>query len=100
LGDGAFRAGEIGRPNLRIQFVLPVEPEVIENAQWGPLWSFAVTQPAGRPYLAVLHPRRGDEPLTATLAADGHTLRVASEAFTDSLTLPPAGSAELPLLRR
>jgi len=100
LGKGAFRCGKVGEPNLLIQFVLPAEPNVVENEQWGPLWNFAVRQPPGAPYLAVLHPQREAIPLTATFSADGQTLTVATPSFTDEITMPTAGSPDLPEIRR
>jgi len=38
LEPGAWRAGEPGKPHLLVRFLLPEAPEVIENAQFGPLW--------------------------------------------------------------
>ena len=100
-GAGLFRAGERGRPHLRIQFLLPRRPEVVENRRAGPLWSFAVTNDVARPYLTLLMPQREDRHVAATLAGDGLTVEVKGDHMHDVVHLPRPGLwSQLPELRR
>lgn len=101
LGDGRFRTGEAEGINLSVQFLVPGTPEVIENAPGGPLWSFAVRQPVGEPYLALLVPGRGPCKTRASLGDDGRTVTVNHAVGTDIIRLPEPGSVDaLPLVSR
>jgi len=48
LGEGRFRAGRVGSRIFCVQFVLPSDPQVVVNAQLGPLWEFAVQKRSWR----------------------------------------------------
>jgi hypothetical protein len=98
---GFFRTGAPGTPHLRVQFLQPAEPLVAENRRVGPMWSFAVTNGAGKPYLAVLMPQKEERGIVASLAADGRTLTVRGQGVADTVVLPaPGRTDQLPVVIR
>ena len=100
-GRGIYRAGKAGSPHLLVKFLLPQAPDVIENEQSGPLWSFGVRNGAGKPYMALLVPQMADRKIEAGLAADGRTVTVSGTGLKDVIHLPEAGSiAKLPRIER
>ncbi|HUU95938.1 MAG TPA: hypothetical protein VM487_09360, partial [Phycisphaerae bacterium] len=100
-GSGIFRAGEPGKPHLLVRFLLPEAPQVIENEQFGPLWSLGVRNDTGKPYMALLVPQVDDLGITAELGDDGKTITVAGSGIKDEIRLPEAGSVrELPIVVR
>ncbi|MDR3708080.1 MAG: hypothetical protein P4L33_07250 [Capsulimonadaceae bacterium] len=100
LGYGGFRAGEEGEIGLSVQFVLPSKLNVIENRQSGPLWSFALREPSGRPYLAVLAATRSADGFYARYDDANRRLRISLDGVSDVVDLPDAGAAQAPLITR
>jgi len=99
--EGIFRAGEAGRPHLRIQFILPERPDVVESRQLGPLWSFGVRNAEARPYMVLLVPEARDRGIVAALGTDGRSVSVEGEGLSDTIRLPEPGSdAALPEVLR
>ena len=98
---GRFRAGQVGEPHLAVEMLAPAEPRVVENARRGPLWSFAVTAPAGEPYLTLLVPQVNDREVRGGFDPSTRTLTVTGADIDDRIVLPPAGSADdLPRIER
>jgi len=101
VGAGRFRAGQPGQPHLVVQFVMPTEPEVVENCRVGPHWSFGVRNDVGRPYLTLLVPQKTDRGVTASFDAETRTVTVAGDGIADTIILPPPGATEgLPTIQR
>ena len=82
------------------RFLLPAAPRVAVNEQFGPLWSFAVQNDAGQPYLALLVPQVEDLGLKAELASDGRTVSVSARGILDRIRLPQPGTMNLPAVWR
>ncbi len=99
IAPGHYRTGEAGHPHLGIQFLQPTAPEIVEDAQLGPFWSFAVRNATGQPYLTLLVPQVEERHITAVLE-DARTIRVHGRGVDDSIRLPAAGSRDLPDVRR
>ncbi|HUW34411.1 MAG TPA: hypothetical protein VM223_22620 [Planctomycetota bacterium] len=93
-GNGFFRAGEAGAPHLRVQFVLPAKPDVIENVSLGNLWSFGVRNGSGQPYLAVLVPQKDERGIVAAYDEAARTLHLTGKNVDDTIVLPEPGSVD------
>ena len=99
-GPGRFRAGTPGKPHLLVQFLQPQAPQVVENTQYGPLWSFCVRNETAQPYMTLLVPQVDDLGVKAALAADGRTVTVTGKGLHDEIRLPEPGTMGLPVVRR
>jgi len=83
-----------------VRFLLPEAPEVIENAQFGPLWSFGVKNETGRPYLTLLVPMKEEAEAAAAYDAASRVVRVTGAGMSDTIHLPQPGSPDLPRVQR
>ena len=100
VDSATFVTGNPANPDLRIRIVAPREPRVTENKQYGPLWSFAVTQEPALPYITVLQWLPGAAPLVTEFDESARTLRVQTAEIHDFISFPEIYSLDVPNLRR
>lgn len=99
LSPSSFRAGQSGQPHLRIEFLQPEELQVVENSQFGPLWSFGVRPQGVSGLLTLLIPQARERAVHAQCDGDIVSVSIGSQIH-DRIILPPAGSRQLPRMTR
>ncbi len=98
IGPGAFVAGDPVGTRLLVQFAQPSKLTVIENRQFGPLWSFASLAENGKPHLAVMRVQRTSVALEIEYDEATNVLRLRGVDFDETVMLPKAGAGVCPVI--